>query len=112
MHFTSPAHSDLAFCQFHILFVLTANYAHIHDQRKVEKASECSTCRTCCRVKDPDRYKDCFPQPPVEEIDLAMQDKLKLNAGDPEGEAHPHNHPTWEYVYDYEKYSVILGKKY
>ncbi|XP_068700822.1 neuronal membrane glycoprotein M6-a-like [Montipora foliosa] len=97
---------------FHILFVLTANYAHIHDQRKVDKASECSTCRTCCTVKEPDRYEECFPEPPVEKVDLAMQDKLKLNAGDPEGRAHPHNHPHWEYVYDYEKSAEILGKKY
>jgi len=35
-----------------------------------------------------------------------MQDKLKLNAGDPEGGAQPHNHPTWE------KSTVILSKKY
>jgi len=97
---------------FHMMFVLTANYAHIHDQRKVAKASECSVCRTCCTVKDPDRYEDCFPEPPVEEVQLAMQEKLKLSAGDPEGGAHPHNHPTWEYVYDYEKTPILLGKKY
>lgn len=95
-----------------MMFVLTANYAHIHDQRKVAKASECSVCRTCCTVKDPDRYEDCFPEPPVEEVQLAMQEKLKLSAGDPEGGAHPHNHPTWEYVYDYEKTPILLGKKY
>ena len=77
----------------------------------MEKASECSTCRTYCRVKEADRYEDCFPEPPVEEVELAMQDKVKLNAGDPEGGAHPHNHPTWEYWYGYDQSTVIRGKK-
>ena len=48
----------------------------------------------------------------MEEVQLAMEEKLKLNCGDPEGGAHPHNHPTWEYVYDYEKTPAMLGKKY
>ena len=95
-----------------MLFVLTANYAHVHDQRRVEKASECSTCRTCCTVKDPDRYEDCFPEPLVEEVQLALQEKLKIDAGDPEGGAHPHNHPKWNYVYDFEKAPLMPGKKY
>lgn len=94
------------------MFVLTANYAHVHDHRTRPKASEWSTYKKCCAVKDPDRYEECFPEPPVEEVQLALQDKLKLNAGDPEGGAHPHNHPHWEYVYDFEKTPVMLGKKY
>ena len=110
--FSCSNDSDLSFCQFYILFVLTAHYAHIHGQRKVEKASECSTCRTRCRVKDPDRYEGCFPEASVEEVELTMQVELKLNAGYPEGGAHPHNHPTWEYVYDLDKSTVILGKNY
>ena len=77
----------------------------------MEKASECSTCRTCCRAKDPDHCDNCFPEPPVEEVELARQDKLKLNERDPEGGVNPHNHPTWEYVYDYDKSIVILGKE-
>lgn len=104
--------SVLFFFQFHMMFVLTANYAHIHDHRTRPKASECSTCRTCCTVKDPGRYEECFPEPPVEEVQLAMEEKLKLTAGDPEGGAHPHNHPHWEYVYDYQKTPAMLGKKY
>ena len=63
-------------------------------------------------IKDPERYEECFPEPPVEEVQLAMEEKLKLNSGDPEGGAHPHNHPNWEYVYDYEKTPAMLGKKY
>ena len=48
----------------------------------------------------------------MEEVQLAMEEKLKLNAGDPEGGAHPHHHPHWEYVYDYEKAPAMPGKKY
>ncbi|KAJ7356179.1 Neuronal membrane glycoprotein M6-b [Desmophyllum pertusum] len=48
---------------FHMMFVLTANYAHVHDHRTRPKASEWSTYKKCCAVKDPDRYEECFPEP-------------------------------------------------
>ena len=54
--------------QVHILFVLTANYAHIKDHRWRRKPSEWSTCKRCCTLDDPDKYEECWPESEVEEI--------------------------------------------
>lgn len=92
--------------------VLAANYVHVKNHRKREVESECSTCRKCCQVPDPEFYDECWPEPPVEEVQLSMREKLKLNHGDLDGKPNPHNQETWTYMYDFDKDAGKALKKY
>lgn len=94
------------------MFVLIVNYVYVYDYRRRFKVLECFICWICCIVKDLDCYEQCFLEFLVEEVQLVLEEKLKLNVGDFEGGVYFYNYFYWEYVYDYEKILVIFGKKY
>jgi len=64
-------------------------------------------------VEDPEKYDDCWPEPPVEEVPISMREKLLLNKRkQADEEPNPHGQQEWTYVYDFENETEILGKKY
>ncbi|KXJ22903.1 neuronal membrane glycoprotein M6-a [Exaiptasia diaphana] len=98
---------------FIMLVALIVNLLQVHKHQKENLPSEWSTCKACCRVEDPEKYDDCWPEPPVEEVQVSMREKLRLNQKtQEEDEPNPHGQQEWSYIYDFEKETAYVGKKY
>ncbi|XP_048589595.1 uncharacterized protein LOC116604577 [Nematostella vectensis] len=96
-----------------MLLALAVNVILVHKHRKETRPSEISTCRVCCNIRDPEKYDDCWPEPPVEEVQLSMRQKLLKDKGDKAGFEHnPHGQEKWSYVYDYHREPKPAGKRY
>ena len=96
-----------------MLVALIVNLLQVHKHQKENLPSEWSTCKACCRVEDPEKYDDCWPEPPVEEVQVSMREKLRLNQKtQEEDEPNPHGQQEWSYIYDFEKETAYVGKKY
>jgi hypothetical protein len=96
-----------------MLLALVINFVIVHKHIKELKPSEYSTCKACCYVADPEKYDECFPEPEVEEVQLSMREKLKLNHVTHDGDQHnPHGQEEWSYIYDFDKEPKPAGKRY
>ncbi|KAK3696702.1 hypothetical protein QZH41_013067 [Actinostola sp. cb2023] len=103
----------IIFGVFIMLIALIVNLLQVHKHIKAELPSEWSTCKACCDVEDPDKYDDCWPEPPVEEVPISMREKLQRNHVTHDGnEPNPHGQAGWSYIYDFEQETEIIGKRY